>query len=227
MKEKKLYLILGIILAVALILIFAIWGANHTTPDVGGEPVPIVKPDTTVVVHEVEKFVEVEKTFSSQIIRDGLRDMGLMITEEYYFTEVMSYSSVKKLFNNIDLPFTESSYLASYDGVVAAGVDFNGIEVTKDEETKLLCVTVPKAEIQYVTVDTDSFKLYSEKTGLGNPISLADYNTSLSELQNNARNKAVEKGVLTRADENAEILIRNFVVSLVGADAYEITVNVG
>ena len=150
-----------------------------------------------------------------------MREVGVLVTEEYYFTEVVSFSSIKKLWK-IDLGITESSYLASYDGVVRAGVDLTGAEVVKDDGQKRVTVTLPAAEIQGVDIDPESFRLYSEKAGLGNPISAEDFNNSLIELENTAREKALERGVLERADENARVLIRNLIGALVDLNAYSL-----
>ena len=153
-----------------------------------------------------------------------LNDIGVLVTEEYYFTEVVSFSSIKKLFNKLELGITESSYLASYDGVVTAGIDFSKITVSKDDELHLVEVRLPKAEILNVDIDPESFELYSEKTGLGNPISVADYNNSLVELESTASEKAVARGILTRADQNLKTVIVNFIAGLV--DTAEYTVHI-
>ena len=42
------------------------------------------------------------------------------------------------------------------------------------------------------------------------------------EFQENARNKALEKGILKRADENAELVVKNFVMSAAGTEYHVI-----
>ena len=220
LKEKKKLRIYLIALAVVLLVIIAliVWHGGRAEP----EPLPAVTPRPTqqVVVRErpvekiVEKLVEVEKEVSAEEIRGGLSDMGVLLTEEYYFTDVVRFSSIKKLFS-IELGITESSYLASYDGVVTAGVDFTGVTVSRDEASGVVTVTLPAAQIMNVDVDPESFRLYSEKTGLGNPLSMEDFNASLVELEQSAREKALARGILTRADETARQIVKNFVSGLV------------
>ena len=81
-------------------------------------------------------------------------------------------------------------------------------------------IPLPPAAITDVDIDPESFLLYSEKAGLGNPISAADFNNSLIELETTAREKALERGVLTRADENAHALARNVIGALVDLNEY-------
>ena len=220
--KKRIYYILIAIFAIAIILTVVLWLGKEERADIVPAPeLSVQTPD--VVIKEVEKFVEVEKQITAEVIEDGLRDMGTLITEEYYFTEVVNFSSVRNLFKtDITLPFTESSYLAGYDGVVTAGIDFTQIEITKDEDIGLITVALPKASVQNIDIDPESFVLYSEKEGLGNPFSIEDFNTSLIDLENKAESKAIERGLLTRADENAKAVISNFIGSMTDTASFRV-----
>ena len=135
-EKKKIKLLIGlIVLVVVLIAVLIIVHAVSASGKTEALPPVTPRPSAEVVVREkeVEKIVTVEKEITAEIVQDSLRDAGFLVTEEYYFTEVVSYSSIKKLWN-IDLGITESSYLASYDGVVTAGVDLTKAQVEKDEE---------------------------------------------------------------------------------------------
>ena len=221
-EKKKTGLLVGLIVLIlaaiaVLIAVHSLRGGRESAVPAAVTP----RPSAEVIVREkeVEKIVTVEKEISADILRDGVREVGVLVTEEYYFTEVVSFSSIKKLWN-IDLGITESSYLASYDGVVRAGVDLTGAEVAKDDEQKRITVTLPAAEIQGVDIDPESFQLYSEKAGLGNRLSAEDFNNSLVELEATAREKAIARGLLERADENARVLIRNLIGALVDLNEY-------
>ena len=222
-KKEKLYLIfIGVLaLAIVCVIIAAFAGKDVPSSPAAPDAAEPQIPTTKVVYKEVEKLVEVEKEISADILQDGLNDMGILITEEYYFTEVVSFSSIKNLLKtDIKLPFTESSYLASYDGTVSAGIDFSAIAVAKDDNSHRITVYLPKSEIQAVVVDPNSFELYSEKVGFGNPLSVEDFNQSLATLEDTAKAKAVEKGLLERADENAKNVISNFISGLADPALY-------
>ena len=179
--------------------------------------------EDTVITREPGRIIEVEKVITAETLREGLADMGVLITQEYYFTDLVSFSSIKKLLKtDIPLPFTESSYLVSYDGAVTAGVDLSNAQVEKDDVEKRITVHIPAAEIQAVEIDLDSFQLLEEKNGLGNRISVQDFNDSLLELENKARRNAVDRGLLEKADENARSVISRFVGSLVDVSAYHL-----
>lgn len=215
-KRTKLYLIVlaVIVLAIIVLLIWhAVAGESKTAVPAAASAGEPAGPSRAV------KLVEVEKEITTEMIREKLNDVGLLITEEYLFTEVVSYSSVKQLWN-IDLGFTESSYIASYDGTVTAGIDFTAIRVEKDDESKQVTIYLPRPQILGVDIDPKSFQLYSEKEGLWNRISVSDYNDSLIELEETARAKAIDKGVLDRAGANARQVVVNLVASLIDTAEY-------
>ena len=221
-EKKRMKLLVGLIVLaltaiVVLLIVYAAGGRGKAAAPSAVTP----RPAQEVVVREkeVEKIVTVEKEISSAILTDGVRELGLLVTDEYYFTEVVSYSSIKKLWK-IDLGITESSFLASYDGVVRAGVDLTAAVIEKDGERKRITVSLPPAAITDVDIDPESFQLYSEKAGLGNPISAEDFNNALVELEATARDKALARGLLERADENAHALVRRVVGALVDLNEY-------
>ena len=111
---------------------------------------------------------------------------------------------------------------ASYDGVVTAGIDFGKVSVVKDDAAGKILVTLPPAEILNVDVDPETFELYSERTGLGNPLSVEDFNDSIVTLESNVRQKALDKGLLVKADENARAVVRNFIAGLVDTGVYSV-----
>ena len=201
-KTKLLMVLIALVLTsiAVMLIVYAVSRAGRSRTPMAVTP----RPAQEVVVREkeVEKIVTVEKEISSAILTDGVRELGLLVTEEYYFTEVVSYSSVKKLWK-LDLPFTESSYLVSYDGVVRAGVDLTKASIFKDEEKKLITVTLPAAEITQVDIDPEN-------------------NNSLIELEDTARDKALDRGVLAKADENARAVVRNVVGALCDLSEYRI-----
>lgn len=226
-EKKKIGLMVGLILltvaAIAtLFILHAVRGETNAPAAVTPRP----SPEVIVREREVEKIVTVEKEITAAILEDGVRDVGLLVTEEYYFTEVVSASRIKTLWN-FPLNFTESNFVGSYDGVITAGVDLARARVEKDEENRCITVTLPPAAIQNVDIDPDSFRLYSEKAGLGNPLSAEDFNAALIELERSARDKAEARGLLTKADENARSVVRNLVGALVDLNEYTLRFEVG
>ena len=154
-----------------------------------------------------------------ETIQDGLQNMGILITQEYYFTQVETYTKEKNVLGFIP---SSSEIAYSYDGTVTAGVDFEKIEISKDEAAKTIFVDIPDSEIQTVNIDKSTFKVYSEKDSLWNPMKLEDYNVSRTEFEEAAKKKALDSGIIGRSDEQAKALIGNFIKEFPQTNGYKI-----
>ncbi|MBQ2641148.1 MAG: DUF4230 domain-containing protein [Lachnospiraceae bacterium] len=174
---------------------------------------------TVTTKTEKEKKDKVRISIGTEVIREGLADMGFLVTQEYYFTQVETYTKEKTIF--VIIP-SSSGFTYSYDGTVLAGVDFSEISVRSDEDRRAIVVDMPASEIQTVTIDRDTFKIYSEKDSLWNPLKLEDYNISLAEFENAAKEKALASGILERSDAQAQTLVRQFILSLPSAAGYTV-----
>lgn len=152
-------------------------------------------------------------TISTEVIEDGLRDMGVLITQEYFFTQVETYEKEIPA-GPITAVTSTARMVYSYDGTVSAGIDCEKIFVNKDDENLIITITIPEAEIQYVDIDLESFKIYEEKQGLWSKIRLADVNKSLVEFKESVKERAIEKDIIQNADKNAEQVIERFIYSL-------------
>ncbi len=175
----------------------------------------------------VEVPVEVRKAITGEIIEEELRDVGELVTQEYDYTEVGTFDSQKsvQLFGyDVTVPFTQTKFIYSYEGTIKAGVDFTRIAVEKADDSKRVTVTLPKAEILSSELDEDSFQLYDEQNNIFNPFSVKDVNETNRNLKKHAEEKAIEKGLLKRADANAKAMIRSFLMSTYDLEGYMIQV---
>ena len=180
------------------------------------------KAETTQTATTIAEKVKKDKVYisvSTETIQDGLANMGVLVTQEYYFTQLERYTKEKTFLKFIT---TSSEFMYSYDGYVLAGVDFEKIRIEKDEDQKNITITMPKSEIIAVAIDKDTFKIYSEKESLWNPLKLEDYNISLVEFENAAKERALAGGILERSDEQARNLVREFIISLPNTSEYAI-----
>jgi hypothetical protein len=107
---------------------------------------------------EKEKKDKVLISVNTGTIRDGLADMGVLITQEYYFTQVETYTKEKNIF--LVIPST-SAFTYSYDGAVMAGVDFEKILVETDDrdDGALLRCTFPHRPSEGASLLVDSLLL--------------------------------------------------------------------
>ncbi len=209
--KKAVCLVIIVVSVIAMIILVAdyVKDKNNT-------------PEETAVKTEIAtlkpKEDKTQITISTETIQDGLSNMGFLITQEYYFTQVETYTKEKQILGIA----SSSEFVYSYDGAVTAGIDFEKISVSKDDTNKTIKVKLPESEIQAVTIDKDTFKVYEEKESLWNSFKLEDYNMSLAQFEKSARQKALDSGILDRSDEQAKTLVQSFIKNFSQISGYEI-----
>ena len=161
-KSIANYIYIGII-AVSMVLAIVLFARFEK--ERAAEPVA----DTATTLATLEKKENVKITVNVETIQDGLQDMGTLITQEYFFTQVEHYTKDQKVLSVFN---SSSELIYSYDGKVTAGIEFGDINVSKDEDAKMIMVELPHSTIQDVVIDPSSFKKYSEKESLWNQLKI-------------------------------------------------------
>lgn len=92
-------------------------------------------------------------------------------------------------------------YHVAYEGVVTAGIDFEKIDVSVEDDTKTVVVTLPEAEIQNVYVDMGTMEYIFEKDKYETEtVSQEAYHACCKDLEKKAKE---ETSLLTIARDNA------------------------
>lgn len=112
----------------------------------------------------------------SDTTKIGFEDIGELATQSAYCTQVNSIDDYRTLFNAINIPFTQSKYIYSYDVIIKAGYNFEDIKWKEDEGNKRITVDLPAPKILSTQVDFDSFKLYHEDESIFNNVTLKEQN---------------------------------------------------
>lgn len=94
-----------------------------------------------------------------------------------------------------------AKYHVAYEGVVTAGIDFEKIGVSVEDDTKTVVVTVPEAEVQNVYVDMGTMEYIFEKDRYETEtVSQEAYHFCCEDLEKKAKE---ETSLLTIARDNA------------------------
>ena len=157
----------------------------------------------------------------SRITKLGFEDMGELATQAAYCTMVEDTEAARDLFG-VEIPFTQSRLIYSYDVIVRAGLDFEQIEWSVDDPNKVIEVKLPEIKVLNSELDTESFKLYLEDESIFRRISMEENNDSMFEMEENACRQAVGNGLLDEARANAEAILRSFFAGVYDLEKYEI-----
>ncbi len=147
--------------------------------------------------------------------------------------EIISQSTLEKIINVSDLSTFEAvyngiakvanekdpekiDYYVSYDAKVKAGVDFEKVDITVDNENKVITVSVPEIKITDVNVDIASldYIFFDDKANTAT-VSQEAYKKCIEDVTNESNN---ENAIYELAEQNAhniiEALISPFVEQL-------------
>lgn len=170
------------------------------------------------------KLKEDEMQHESKMTKLGFEDIGELATQEMIGTVVHTEKTAQSLFG-MEIPFTQSQYIYSYDFDIKAGYDFSYIkyEIKDDEEQKEILIYLPEAKILSTEILTDSFEVYYEKESIFKRITLSDNNIALKDMKKLAEDNAVSNGIYEKAKSNAEIILKAFFAQYYDLSVYTIT----
>ena len=107
-------------------------------------------------------------------------------------------------------------YYVSYDATVKAGIDFEHVEMSVDDETKIISVKLPEIKITDITVDIESMDyIFINDNANTETVSEEAYKQCIDDVTNESNS---ETAIYELAGQNAKnivkALIRPFVNSL-------------
>lgn len=164
-----------------------------------------------------------ESTINVVLMEEQLRDAGFLVTEEYLVTLIQDNEQHESDWWGNEVWWTSSRVVFSYDALVRAGVDFANVEVRVDEHRRTITIYIPEAQIYGVPeIDPDSYQLYLDESDLfSTGFNMDDFNTMLGTLQEEAKIRAAQVGILDRANENAINMVTNMLDGIIcGVDEY-------
>ena len=124
------------------------------------------------------------------------------------------YNGVAKVTNPDDPQ--EIDYYVSYNAAVKAGIDFEQVVISVDEDAKIISVKLPKIKISDITVEIESMDyIFVNDDANTETVSEEAYKKCIDDVTRESNN---ETAIFELAEQNAknivEALIRPFVSSL-------------
>ena len=104
---------------------------------------------------EAAKDKEINVVVTSDTIEQQLSSIRELVTQEYVYTNAAKKESSESWLWGVERPFSGKSILITYDGVVKAGVDLSKAEITVNEQTRTVTVTLPPSEITENNIPQD------------------------------------------------------------------------
>lgn len=140
------------------------------------------------------------KTIDVTILQSRLEKISELATVQYNYTDVSSHTKSEKI-HGFKIPFSTSSILLRYDGVIKAGIDLHGARV--DVSDTVVTFILPRPKILSHSVDPSSIKILNQNNGLFSSIKIADFQSFCAAHQDSIEQVAISAGLLDRAQDDA------------------------
>lgn len=139
-------------------------------------------------------------------VETRIREILSLPTYEHVYRDVVYVGEEAKF---LGIPTKDKRTLFSIDVNVRAGIDFTeGIDVSVGSDGTAV-VTMPPARILSIDADEGTIHQYFVKD-LGGNLSRIQYYEEINRKKEFLEADAVERGILVKAEDNAKLLIRNF-----------------
>ena len=162
-----------------------------------------------------------EPQITGDLLASRLRSVQELVTVSYYYTNMGRFENQVD-FYGWKVPFTTKSFIVSYDGVIKAGVDLDRLQVTVGDEE--ITVTLPESRIISHEIPEDSLEVFDESDNLFNHITIEDYTAFTQDQKSAMEQRAVDGGLLDRANQEARTAVDSLLRIMPGLEEYTLTV---
>lgn len=164
---------------------------------------------------------EMEPEITSTLIFNKLINVRELTSLKYYYTNMGQFEN-QNTFYGYKVPFTSKKFIVSYDGVIHAGVDLEKMEVKLKD--KSIEIKIPASKILSHEIYEDSLKVFDERESIFNKIDIEDYNNFSKDQKKEVEDKAIKRGLLKEADEEAKKAIEETLIGDTILKEYKIKV---
>lgn len=162
-----------------------------------------------------------EPQITSDLLASRLRSVQELVTVSYYYTNMGRFENQVD-FYGWKVPFTTKSFIVSYDGVIKAGVDLEKLQVSIGDGE--VTVTLPESRIISHEIPEDSLEVFDESDNLFNHITIEDYTAFTRDQKSAMEQRAVDGGLLDRANQEARTAVDSLLRIMPGLEEYTLTV---
>ena len=175
---------------------------------------------------KVEEFLNVEEpepVITSKQLQEQLGAVSELVTQKYIYTNADRAEYNKTWIMGSDMPLSEKSLLVKYDGIIKAGIDFSKVTIVVNEETRCIIVTLPECKVTDNNVPQETVEVYATNN-VFNKVTIEDSNTLIAAGKKTMENRAIDRGLLRDAKNEAKALIKAFLSMVPGIDTYTLIV---
>ena len=169
---------------------------------------------------EIELFPDKQDqmTETHTLVLERMENMGKLELIKYQFQEITEIEKVGKDFYNLFKLENDSRAVLISKGEAVGCIDLTRMELQHIQETAdSIIVQLPPPELCYFKLDLDNTRIYALETGIfTSETSFIEEAYKSAEKQ--IKQSALESGILMKARENAEIVLKPLLEEISGKE---------
>ncbi|MGN0509878.1 MAG: DUF4230 domain-containing protein [Ruminococcus sp.] len=166
-------------------------------------------------------FISLNYNYQAKVDTEYLN--ALVSKSSELTTAKLNYTGMTKYTDEgIDI-INKADFTMVYKATVRAGINVDEVEITSDDENKIIYVSIPKATVQEIKIDNSSIEYFDQKFALFNTDEKEDNNKAIALAEEAAEKEAANMGVLELANEQSATLIKGILANAI-PDGYIIEV---
>ena len=184
-----------------------------------------VNEDLNNQLEDLLRVKEALPTLTRAYVQEQITAISELAVKKYEYRNAVKKEGEKVWLWGWTMPFSDTSLLATYDGVIKAGIDVKDIKISVNNNTRVITVTIPPSKILDHNIPQETINVLEVRNNLFNKITFNDYNKFIAAEKMEMEKVAIDHNLLTDADKEARQIIELFLKSLPGIDAYTLTFN--
>ena len=180
------------------------------------------KEDLNSKLEDLLNIQQAAPAIDRSTLEEGISSLSELVTKKYWYRNSTHQEEAKEWLWGTQMPFSNTEFVAMYDGYITAGIDLKKVKFDVNEETGTITVTMPKSEIFDHNIPQETINVLVAKDNLFNSISFNDYNRFISGEKEVMEETAIGKGILEEADKEARSILDAFLKTIPGVDRYKI-----
>lgn len=205
--KRGLVIIVGVIMTVIVLISMMYFKAYNNAEAKFQAEIQELSAEVEKLKDPTSIYEQASKEVILGIIDTKMKSMSELATMEYSYTNAGKYSNPKQLFGK-DVPFTTKSFIAKWEGTIKAGINIEKTTIDINQINNIITIYLPKAEVLSHEIHEESFETLDEKNGLFNKIEVDDIREFDKESKDAMEKRALENGILEKAEESAEVIIQ-------------------
>lgn len=139
------------------------------------------------------------------VVMEKLQSIGQLVTYSFEYSNVREIKDSRQLFG-WNIPGTTHTIQLKYNGIIKVGYEVADIQVSVDNDTKTIYVTLPEPKVTDNYIDMDNLS-YAEQNNIFNPISGDEITGELDSIKAEELERAENAGIYELAEGNAKAQI--------------------